>query len=786
MRSVSFTFHHGFFGMLLSFLIIPLGTASCLAGTVAVTNEGVTYTIQFDNRGFGIDQNGYLTSPNNWNYSATVSGGKPGEYYFYNMAHYQGPHHYWTNGDDLPFNWRMYRVSNTEGLAVSFFASRSRFPKTGNGDQELRALGLVPDGGPTQTDAGGYTRTSWNAIYSFQDLVSVVTLRIPWSEVFAGNTVVTPRRLSIDSSEGGITIPVFYATGAPGQEVEVEALPLADYKFLNWSIDTLGGGALSRSFADRGVFTFGDSDASIKANFLRFTPERVSIASDALRARLAVFDSRSRTFVPLPSSFIPEGNVRVLIHGWAAGQIDWVNQEIGEGRFPLVWNNRTWCSDFYALAANFALKDPGCTILMFSWIDRNATDSLPTSAAISRVEAPIMGGVLTLALDQVGIDSDFASNPQNKIQLFGFSHGCQVAATAVSNFVRKGMLLDQLTMIDSPENWGSQLGSGNNRIDETLRSFQQAIAAPDETSSIRVDNFFGRIGGSFGMSSAVGNVNNARYDGSHDIWTYVLAVAESASIGIPWSPPWAQASSLPSPRQRLTSLTVVETDTGVTATEGEITFEGSGLRRAQTTMGIDAGDQVLLVEYEFSSEDECAIGATIDGEERFADQRLGTSGETRRAAIDISGLAPGMHEVVFYAIGSESEGRKARISKITTGYAYPPEIRTVSGNVTVVEGERTELAVGLTGSGPFVVQWYRNGVALVGASGLSYEILAAGAGDNGVYWMTASGSGGSVTSPEFTVFVASKPTAVPTIPPWGLLVLAFVLTAVGAKSVRRA
>jgi hypothetical protein len=60
-----------------------------------------------------------------------------------------------------------------------------------------------------------------------------------------------------------------------------------------------------------------------------------------------------------------------------------------------------------------------------------------------------------------------------------------------------------------------------------------------------------------------------------------------------------------------------------------------------------------------------------------------------------------------------------------------------------------------TGSGPLTYQWFRNGVALAGATTASLVFSAVSAADAGTYHVTVTGPGGSVTSLPVTLAVGT-------------------------------
>ncbi|MBN2217996.1 MAG: PEP-CTERM sorting domain-containing protein [Pirellulales bacterium] len=141
---------------------------------------------------------------------------------------------------------------------------------------------------------------------------------------------------------------------------------------------------------------------------------------------------------------ITSGNVHVLVHGWAPG----TTQEIEDAKNGTpAWD--TWVGDKWKeLADTIASKDPGSTVLMFSWVDMSATEDSPLCAYKSQAKVNTAGGLLASALEQA---CDFSS-ASLKMQVIGHSHGAAVAAKAGLELAKDGNAIQQLTFLDSPEN----------------------------------------------------------------------------------------------------------------------------------------------------------------------------------------------------------------------------------------------------------------------------------------------------------------------------------------------
>lgn len=85
----------------------------------------------------------------------------------------------------------------------------------------------------------------------------------------------------------------------------------------------------------------------------------------------------------------------------------------------------------------------------------------------------------------------------------------------------------------------------------------------------------------------------------------------------------------------------------------------------------------------------------------------------------------------------------AILNKIQGGF---PAISN-PGNVTIVVGQNATFSVTVTSSSPYTVQWFRNGVAIPDATGLSYTLTNAQLSDSGAtFSAAATNAAGTVSS----------------------------------------
>src|SRR5271167_2340483 len=98
-----------------------------------------------------------------------------------------------------------------------------------------------------------------------------------------------------------------------------------------------------------------------------------------------------------------------------------------------------------------------------------------------------------------------------------------------------------------------------------------------------------------------------------------------------------------------------------------------------------------------------------------------------------------------------------------TGATSPgrPQTITQPASTTVVEGRTATFSVTAIGTGPMTYQWYKNGVAIAGATSSTYTTPATVAGDSGTeYTVSVSSPDGSVTSSAAMLTVQTPPVIV--------------------------
>ena len=113
--------------------------------------------------------------------------------------------------------------------------------------------------------------------------------------------------------------------------------------------------------------------------------------------------------------------------------------------------------------------------------------------------------------------------------------------------------------------------------------------------------------------------------------------------------------------------------------------------------------------------------------------------------------------VVTNMVGSVTSALAAVVVTEAPGKVYPPAIARQPLRALVQPGATLTLRVSAVGTGPLAYQWFRNGVALAGATTETYTASAMGAADMGVYCVRVSNAGGAVLSEKAQVAVAGAP-----------------------------
>ncbi len=196
-------------------------------------------------------------------------------------------------------------------------------------------------------------------------------------------------------------------------------------------------------------------------------------------------------FKAVTASNLQNTNVYVVTHGWAPGwdpavqragsNILWWSTAAGvdpKTYGPCTTSTCLWPSDWAwtansttyngmpfvvsngGLLAAISLNDPDALVLAYSWLDDSGTDGGTvanlTCAYISQGYTNLNGLRLAAGLRTILGDSFWQPSNNNSLHLIGHSHGSKVVTTAAWALQKNGLRVDQLTLLDSPENFDTR------------------------------------------------------------------------------------------------------------------------------------------------------------------------------------------------------------------------------------------------------------------------------------------------------------------------------------------
>lgn len=111
------------------------------------------------------------------------------------------------------------------------------------------------------------------------------------------------------------------------------------------------------------------------------------------------------------------------------------------------------------------------------------------------------------------------------------------------------------------------------------------------------------------------------------------------------------------------------------------------------------------------------------------------------------------------------------VSKWEITFTAPPaaptnvQVSLSSTSDRILAGEPATFSAVATGAAPFVYQWFKDGVALPGATSPAYQIASATLADGGSYAVVVSNALGATTSNAFLLAVSSGTTTTPILTP---------------------
>ncbi|PON16775.1 hypothetical protein C2W62_16700 [Candidatus Entotheonella serta] len=285
----------------------------------------------------------------------------------------------------------------------------------------------------------------------------------------------------------------------------------------------------------------------------------------------------------LGTSAVPGNHIAVLVHGWspgyrtevdaANGQILWWSNTTGNasGVWPSTW---AWTPTQATVDSSTVttthtrvfqeLQNQDIIVLGYSWTDDSATGgSLTDLIQVYQSEAytNINGLRLADALEQA-IAPAFWCDQNNILHLIGHSHGSKVATVATLALQQRGLRVNHLTILDSPENerqLDPPLPGPLNRNGANLLGFylnELAIATPPTrsttstmetaTSGTFIDSYISAFGVGFQGEAKLSQIVEVTLDpaqiygdsGVGDSHSYAAAWYGGAAVG-------AQAAGCP-------------------------------------------------------------------------------------------------------------------------------------------------------------------------------------------------------------------------------------------------
>jgi hypothetical protein len=411
------------------------------------------------------------------------------------------------------------------------------------------------------------------------------------------------------------------------------------------------------------------------------------------------------TFVPVTPGSVGNGDLYVLVHGWAPGYLSAVQHYRGPGVL-LAWAPQAvnalgqgMFTEFLPMAAAITRDDPKATVLGFSWLDDSATALSPFDAWKSEANTDLNGQRLAAALGQVLAPS--FSTDGGRIHLIGHSHGAKVATVAAIALARPPT---QLTLLDSPENVLAQLPGAANHLEGYLPLLPIG-RAPDQTF---VDNYFSITGERYGtfpsLQSVVDvqlnpaqlgelSINNLILRHEYPVNWYAASANDlAADVGFAWSPMigtppdcgvcfFRQAWTLPGggidPTHQLRLKPVATTVPRVETQEhldveplrgpasaqvpNGVELTAPGRRLWEVAFNRDDGDLAIAFDDRFTTPGPGAQLAVFLDERQVFTTAADWSGATgNHAVIDVSSVDPGRHTLTA-VLTPPTRGRPAQV-----------------------------------------------------------------------------------------------------------------------------
>ena len=181
--------------------------------------------------------------------------------------------------------------------------------------------------------------------------------------------------------------------------------------------------------------------------------------------------------------------------------------------------------------------------------------------------------------------------------------------------------------------------------------------------------------------------------------------------------------------------------TSATATLAVTTVAGTTpvISAQPVSLGVNAGDSATFsvtatgsgtLSYQWYLDSVAIVGAT------HSTYTVPSAATTDAGTYDV---------VVSNTVGSVTSSA-ATLTVTVVNVGTTPTITTQPVSLAVDLGASATFSVAATGTATLTYQWYKDGIALNGATGSTYTVAAATASDAGTYYVTVTNGVGSVTS----------------------------------------
>lgn len=292
---------------------------------------------------------------------------------------------------------------------------------------------------------------------------------------------------------------------------------------------------------DRRPFT-GDSDLDIHARLARYRPpaanpevplehDEHTTWTDPVRHMLGMQPEPTRG--PFRSVELDEladcPRVYVFVHGWVPGSRGIAEDAyLEDGRLPMAWDERvantvgqSMVEAYVPLLAALTQADPEAAVLWYSWVDQSGTDTEIFAARSSLSNTGVNGRRLAAAL------TGLIGPGRPALHLIGHSHGSVVATYAALSMARH---VDQVTLLDCPEDWFSRAGGAAGLLSDILPRLRPGRGP----SGTFVDAYASMFGRSYHDDPGLGDVVDVRLAPLVRRTSQASAVSQAHQYPVAW------------------------------------------------------------------------------------------------------------------------------------------------------------------------------------------------------------------------------------------------------------